>query len=136
MGSSEPTPGASAGTGITIVKVLDYIRSTFSDEAALDSIPLEAAANPGAYHAWRSYRATSLESDETASSIESPTSDAQPSLTGKPVDGATLGRNRRPGEWNWEGVWEERVRKAVKASISEAVLFGGGMPGEDIVSQI
>lgn len=110
---------------VTIVKVLEYIRSTFSDEAVLDSIPAEAAANSGAFHAWRTYRASVLPS--------APTSDSQASGPGRTAQGSTLVKNRRPGEWNWEGVWEERVRKAVRASLSEAVLFGGGTPGEDIV---
>lgn len=33
---------------------------------------------------------------------------------------------RKPGEWNWEGVWEDRVKKGIKASLSDPVLFGGG----------
>lgn len=115
------------------MKVLDYIRSTFSDEAVLDSIPVEAAANPGAYHAWRTYRAEHLRS-QLPNSPESPNFDSTPPATGRASEGGTLGRNRRPGEWNWEGVWEERVKKAIKASLSEPVLFGGGTPGEDIVS--
>lgn len=123
------TISTAASNEITIVRVLEYIRSTFSDEAVLDSIPLEAAANSGAYHAWRTYRAGIL---LLQSSPNSPTSDT-PSGSGKASDSATLGRNRRPGEWNWEGVWEERVKKAVRASLSEPVLFGGGTAGEDIV---
>ncbi|KAF2277105.1 UBC-like protein [Westerdykella ornata] len=123
-----------AGKGVTIVKVLHYIRSTFSDEVVLDSIPLQAAANPGAYHAWRSYRSESLQAQK-ASSVPS-TSTASMSHLGvedKAVDNDALGRNRRPGDWNWEGVWEERVRKAVKGSLSDSVLYGGGVPGEDII---
>ena len=120
--------------GSSIVTVLDYVRSTFCEEAVLDSITLEAAANPGAYHAWRTYRASALE--EVLSTPESPpSSDSQRSATAKAYETSTLGRNRRPGQWNWEGVWEERVRKAVKASLSEPVLFGGGA-GEDIVSKM
>ncbi|PSN73552.1 hypothetical protein BS50DRAFT_569075 [Corynespora cassiicola Philippines] len=121
---------AAPGKDVSIVKVLEYMRSTFSDEAVLDSIPLEAAANPGAYHAWRAYRAPFLPSP--VSSPSSPTSETQAGSISKAVEGSSLNRNRRPGEWNWEGVWEERVRKAVKASLSEPVLFGGGA-GEDII---
>jgi hypothetical protein len=54
------------------------------------------------------------------------------STTEKVEGNSVLGRNRRPGEWNWEGVWEDRVRKAVKASLSEPALYGAGI-GEDIV---
>ncbi|KAH8730818.1 ubiquitin-conjugating enzyme/RWD-like protein [Phaeosphaeriaceae sp. PMI808] len=108
---------------ISIVRILDYIRSTFSEESVLDSIPPEAAANPGAYHAWRTYRAPVLQSDQTL------TQDVQSSASEQAGDASTLGRNRRPGDWNWEGVWEERVGKAVKASLSEPSLFAG----EDII---
>lgn len=117
---------------VSIVGVLDYIRSTFNDEQVLDSIAIEAAANPSAYHAWRAYRAAALHTQH--SSPTSPTTDSQASSQGRSTQGSTLVRNRRPGEWNWEGVWEERVRKAVKASLSEPVLFGGAA-GEDVVCQ-
>ncbi|KAL2267645.1 hypothetical protein VTJ83DRAFT_4922 [Remersonia thermophila] len=30
---------------------------------------------------------------------------------------------RRPGEWNWEGVWEDRVKRGIAASLSDGVLF-------------
>ncbi|KAH7396776.1 hypothetical protein DE146DRAFT_678488 [Phaeosphaeria sp. MPI-PUGE-AT-0046c] len=108
---------------ISIVRVLDYIRSTFSEESVLDALPLEVAANPGAYHAWRTYRAPVRQAQQQSKPDEAPTSFEQA------VDAAALGRNRRPGEWNWEGVWEERVKKAIKASLSEPVLFGA----EDII---
>lgn len=108
---------------VSIVQVLDYIRSTFSEESVLDALPLEVAANPGAYHAWRTYRAPVLQAHQQSKSDDEPTSFEQA------ANAAALGRNRRPGEWNWEGVWEERVKKAVKASLSEPVLFGA----EDIV---
>ncbi|PVI04098.1 hypothetical protein DM02DRAFT_201041 [Periconia macrospinosa] len=122
------------GTGkpVSIVNVIEYIRTTFSDEEVLDSIPLEAAAHPGAYHAWQAYRAAALRHQQP--SPKSPTSDspANSGESNRSSDSFALGRNRRPGEWNWEGVWEERVRKAVKASLSEPVLFGGAS-GEDII---
>jgi hypothetical protein len=122
--------GASRSTEeISIVRMLEYIRSTFSDESILDSLPLEAAANPGAYHAWRAHRAPVLRAQQSPSASPSP----EPSAADKSESASTLGPNRRPGEWNWEGVWEDRVRKAVKASLSEPVLFGTGA-GEDIVS--
>ncbi|KAF2642748.1 hypothetical protein P280DRAFT_273382 [Massarina eburnea CBS 473.64] len=122
-----------AGKQISMVAVLDYIRTTFSEEEVLDSIPLEAAANPGAYHAWRTYRAAAL---QLQSSPSSPISDSQPhynaGASARTTETSTLGRNRRPGEWNWEGVWKERVKKAVKGSLSEPILFGGAA-GEDII---
>ncbi|KAF2749654.1 UBC-like protein [Sporormia fimetaria CBS 119925] len=114
---------SSVESGTTMVQVLEYIRSTFSDEAVLDSVELEAAANPGAYHAWRAYRAAVLR----------PSSPASQSTETRAADTAALGRNRRPGEWNWEGVWEERVRKAVRQSLSEPMLFGAGVTGDDLI---
>jgi hypothetical protein len=118
----QPTVGV-ATENIPIVRVLDYVRSTFSEESVLDSLPLEAAANPGAYHAWRTYRAPILQAQQP------PELGAESSLPDQVEEVAALGPNRRPGQWNWEGVWEERVKKAVKASLSEPMLFGA----EDIV---
>jgi hypothetical protein len=120
--------GGSGGKQISIVSILEYVRTTFSEEHVLDSVPLEAAANPGAYHAWRAYRVAS----QAFSTPDAPTSDVHTISASRPTEGSTLGRNRRPGEWNWEGVWEERVKKAVRASLSESVLFGSAA-GEDIV---
>jgi hypothetical protein len=110
---------------VSVVSILEYMRSTFNEESVLDSVPLEAAANPGAYHAWQAYRAPILQALQPLHSPASPASE-------RSADGPALGRNRRPGEWNWEGVWEERVKKAIRASLSEPVLFGAGA-GEDIV---
>jgi hypothetical protein len=111
-----------AATGVSIVTVLEYVRSTFSEETVLDSVSLEAAANPSAYHAWRAYRGPVLPAPQSLSPISTTSS-----------EGAALGRNRRPAEWNWDGVWEDRVKRAVSASLSEPVLYGPGA-GEDIVS--
>ncbi|KAJ8107770.1 hypothetical protein OPT61_g8634 [Boeremia exigua] len=113
-------PG-SAATGVSIVTVLDYIRSTFSEDAVLDSVSLEAAANPGAYHAWRAYRGPALPTQQPLSPVSSTSG-----------EGTALARNRRAGNWNWEGVWEERVKRAINTSLSESVLYGPGA-GEDII---
>ena len=103
---------------VPILAVLEYMRAAFSDEAVLDSIPLDAAANQGAYHAWRSHRA------QQHSSADDRTPRAGSLVAGK---------SRRPGEWNWEGVWEERVKKGVRASLSEQVIFGGAVASDDLV---
>ena len=42
------------------------------------------------------------------------------------------GRLKPPGDWNWDGVWAERVKKGVSASISEQMLYGG-TEGDDTV---
>ena len=31
---------------------------------------------------------------------------------------------RQPSEWNWDGVFESRVKDGVESSISDATLFG------------
>jgi hypothetical protein len=41
---------------------------------------------------------------------------------------------RGPSDWNWSGVWEDRVRKGIRASCSEAVLYGGAGLAEEAVS--
>lgn len=91
----KPTP--------SIYDILIYLVSTFDSESVLDSIPLEAAGNPGAWHAWKARQQKSNPSSTATNSTSTP---------------------RKPGEWNWEGVWEERVKRGVNASLSEAVLFG------------
>lgn len=94
---------------VSTFEVLSYIRSTFDDESVLDSVPLEAAGNPGAWHAWRTHRGfhNLPEGDPSA---------------------------RKPGEWNWEGVWEQRVQKGIETSLSEPVLYGGVGGVDDTVS--
>ncbi|KAI1776859.1 UBC-like protein [Hypoxylon cercidicola] len=115
---------------ISTYEVLRYMRSAFNDEHVLDSIPPEAAGNPGAWHAWRSHRADSGKVFEDApSSTETASANAE-------ADAAkTTGTDpaRRPGEWNWEGVWEGRVKRAVTASLSEPVLFGGVGAADDVI---
>ncbi|KLJ13571.1 ubiquitin-conjugating enzyme E2, other [Blastomyces silverae] len=100
---------SSLQANVPVLKVLNYIRSTFDDEAVLDSIPLEAAGNPGAWHAWRSHRGLGYREGEDG------------------VDASVKKGNlqaRRPGEWNWEGVWETRVQAGIETSYLESVLFG------------
>ena len=92
---------------ISTYDVLRYIRSTFDDEKVLDSVPLEAAGNPGAWHAWGTHR---HQATSGATSVP-----------------------RKPGEWNWEGVWEERVKKGIAASLSEPMLFGNASGADDTV---
>ncbi|KAI0387694.1 UBC-like protein [Hypomontagnella monticulosa] len=130
-GSKGSAIGASPGFAETDRKeastyeVLRYIRSAFCDEDVLDSVPIEAAGNPGAWHAWRTHRIDNgkVFSDASTSS-EAPGVDSEP----KTPDAA-----RTPGQWNWEGVWEERVKKAVSASLSEPVLFGGVGAADDVI---
>ncbi|RYP79063.1 hypothetical protein DL771_000041 [Monosporascus sp. 5C6A] len=137
-GSSKPSAaGESSGFGqtsrkkISTFEVLRYIRSTFDDENVLDSIPLSAAGNPGAWHAWRTHRMQNgkVFSDDPCSSDAEDTADTATTGTKSSADSA-----RRPGKWNWEGVWEERVKKAIAASLSEPVLFGGAGPADEVMT--
>ncbi|KAI1342311.1 ubiquitin-conjugating enzyme [Xylariaceae sp. FL0016] len=98
---------------ISTFEVLRYIRSTFDDETVLDAIPLEAAGNPGAWHAWRTHQIGKGKAFEDS-----------------PISGSGAGR---PGDWNWEGVWEQRVEKGIAASLSEGVMFGGAGAADDVI---
>lgn len=98
---------------IRMTEVLEYMKRAFDDETALDTLPLEAAGNSGAWKAWRAYR----RSNETGSKLV----DSVPSLS-------------KQSEWSWEGVWEDRVRKGIDASIAESTLYGGTGGGDDQVS--
>jgi hypothetical protein len=117
--------------------VLRYIRSTFDDEKVLDTVPLEAAGNPGAWHAWRSKRQAEGKLFNSAGALAwhdglDDEGEKRQSVERQPKVAASGGR--KPGEWNWEGVWEDRVRKGIEDSLSEAVLYGGAGAADDIVS--
>ncbi|KAI1327132.1 ubiquitin-conjugating enzyme [Xylariaceae sp. FL0255] len=127
-GSRGTTVGQSPGFADTrrnepsTFAVLRYIRSTFDDEDVLDAIPLESAGNPGAWHAWRSHRIDNGKEYPNAS-------------TASRADGSStaMGPVRKPGNWNWEGVWEERVKKGISVSLSESVMFGGAGAADDVI---
>jgi hypothetical protein len=102
-------------------EVLAYLKSTFENPTMLDKLPLEAAANPGAWHAWRSHRGISKGPSRAISPANGERS--QPPVAGFQTS---------PGDWNWEGVWEKRVRTGIENSLSDPVLFApkGGRGGE------
>lgn len=110
-----------------VVELLQYIRIVFDTQEVLDAVPESAAANNGAWHAWQTFRSKSAAASR---SIGEGGQKEQRSLSPRQQPGGA----RRPGEWNWQGVWEERVRRCVAASASEAVLFGG--EGGDVVSRV
>ncbi|KAK1507987.1 ubiquitin-conjugating enzyme [Colletotrichum costaricense] len=162
---------------VSTYEVLRYIRSTFDDEKVLDSVPLEAAGNPGAWHAWRTRQRQTgksfpgdpvpqeksekeQESDKVAEAADGaqekkegeaegeekvveappPLPERKPSTSGsvhsivrKPI-GSAPSVSRKPGEWNWEGVWEDRVQKGIATSLSEAVLYGATSGGDDLIN--
>ncbi|KAJ9145174.1 UBC-like protein [Coniochaeta hoffmannii] len=117
---------AAGHPAISTYDVLLYLASTFSSETVLDSVPLEAAGNPGAWHAWRSRQ----RSKGRGNPVVDVRGEVRKLEEGKATGSATP---RKPGEWNWEGVWEERVKRGVQASLSEAVLFGQGQ-GDEVIN--
>lgn len=110
-----------------ILDVLYYMRSALLSEDFLNSIRLEAAANPNAWHAWQSYRTKGPRSGSLS------LHGAQNSLDDQDHSRQQPGGARKPGEWNWHGVWEDRVRKGVQSSISENALFGKHPNQDDFV---
>jgi len=113
---------------VSTFEVLRYIRSTFDDEDVLDSVPLEAAGNPGAWHAWKARQRQAASPGEGVG----PGVGAGKALPPEP--GAKGGgMARKPGEWNWEGVWEERVKRGIAASLSEGVLYGNAGAADEVV---
>ncbi|KAK0735749.1 ubiquitin-conjugating enzyme/RWD-like protein [Apiosordaria backusii] len=166
--------GGKGGKGkrkISTWEVLRYIRSTFDDERVLDEVPLEAAGNPGAWHAWRTHRRVQMEkeraekerverekrraeaeaegqgggegneiasgeaeraetvvSDDGRSSVDPRTSSGSLAVPATPTS------SRRPEEWNWEGIWERRVKRGIAASLSESVLFGNSGGPDEVIN--
>jgi hypothetical protein len=96
---------------VPVSVLLDYIRSTFDDETVLDSLPLEAAGNPGAWHAWRAHR-----QGGSTSALRSGLKKESPQA-------------RLPGDWHWDGIWAKRVRTEIEASHSDQILFGNPARG-------
>ncbi|OJI97085.1 hypothetical protein ASPVEDRAFT_78823 [Aspergillus versicolor CBS 583.65] len=100
-------------TSIPVLEILDYIRTSFDDETVLDAVPLEAAGNPSAWHAWKAHR--------------------------KDIDGTNEKRSskcdnpqaRLPGDWHWDGIWTRRVQYEIEASRSDPTLFGNSVRGPD-----
>lgn len=90
------------GKPTRIVEVLQYMKHSFEDAVTLDSLPLEAAGNAGAWKAWQAYRRSTNPNVQTL--ILRPTT-------------------QQHDEWSWDGVWEERVRKGLDASIADSTLY-------------
>ncbi|CAG8097873.1 unnamed protein product [Penicillium olsonii] len=97
-------------TVVPVSEVLNYIRSTFDDESVLDSLPVEAAGNPGAWHAWKAHRRGG-------------------SGPGNFKKGSP--QARLPGDWHWDGIWARRVKDEIENSRSEPMLFGSAARGMD-----
>ncbi|KAJ5089227.1 hypothetical protein N7532_007911 [Penicillium argentinense] len=95
---------------VPVAELLEYIRSTFDDEEVLDSLDVDAAGNPGAWHAWKAHRRGG----------HSPGHVKQ----GSP-------QARLPGDWHWDGIWARRVEAEIENSHSEPMLFGNASRGTD-----
>ncbi|KAF2211840.1 hypothetical protein CERZMDRAFT_98273 [Cercospora zeae-maydis SCOH1-5] len=113
-----------------VIELLQYLRIVFDTDDVLDTIPLSAAPNVGAWHAWQSFRSPkvsgSLRGGKPAGENCQPGNDRSLSPRQQP------GGARRPGEWNWQGVWEDRVRRSVQSTQTEPALFGGDH--KDVIS--
>jgi hypothetical protein len=122
--SAQPLSPSAPSQGVdvqpfNVAEVLAYMKSVFEDPAMLDELPLETAGNPGAWHAWRSYRGLpkTNNNNNINNRATSPMEDEASTL---PSGDSPI----MPGDWNWEGVWENRVKGGIENSLSEPVLFG------------
>lgn len=96
----------------SLAQILEYMKRAFEDVELLDNLSLRDAGNPSAWHAWRAHRGL----PKVGSRSISPAG----GLPGQPG----LSPARHPGDWNWDGVWESRVRNGIGESISDAALYG------------
>lgn len=99
-----------------ILDLLQHLQDAFQDETVLDNMPLDTAANPSAWHAWRAYRGLVKTHARPNNSVIGNVAEETPSP-------------KHPGEWKWDGVWESRVANAIDASVSEVALFGSNNAG-------
>ena len=129
-GSTDPRDVISVD-GITIYEVLRYVRSTFDDPTVLDGVPLEAAGNSGAWHAWRAHRASENKASmpKPEQRTKSPDQKLDAPLLKTPFARAA----RQPGEWNWEGVWQVRAKKGIDLSVTEAALYANSTNTDELV---
>jgi hypothetical protein len=113
----------------TIIEVLHYLKRAFEDETILDDLPMEAAANLGAWHAWRAHRRKAKLQKSHADKLEG----HRRSMSANIPSPTTPNRPKSSGDWNWDGVWVERVKKGISTSLSEHMLYGS-VDGDDLVS--
>ena len=130
ISDASPTPQRSQR--YVVAMVLYYIKVAFSSYDFLDSILVGDAVNPGAFFAWRSHRLSTARDDynrcqEKAKKCAS----SQLSTISQMSKGDSP--NIWSGQWNWDGVWSDRVHKAVQTSIADSTLFGSAS-SDEIVS--
>ena len=112
----------------SIIEVLHYLKRVFEDEALLDEVSLEAAVNPGAWHAWQAHRRKVRLQKSQGEGGEG----HKRSMSANVSSPNTPGRAKASGDWNWDGVWQERVKKGINQSLSEPMLYGS-VDGDDLV---
>ncbi|KPI37260.1 uncharacterized protein AB675_1523 [Cyphellophora attinorum] len=100
-----------ADSSQTAINILKHLKEAFENASVLDNVEFGAVGNPSAWHAWRAYRGLSTTQTRGRSPSRSQEPERSPSSP------------KQMSDWNWEGVWESRVRNAVETSISEAGLF-------------
>lgn len=120
-----------------IAGVLNHMKRAFDDAETLDSIPLDVAVNPGAWKAWHAHRKRILK----ALTEEGPVSGVTPKQVDQTDGRSSLEdtishRSKQPEEWNWDGIWQERVQHGINASISDPVLYGIGAGDEPVRLQL
>ncbi|KAI5463336.1 ubiquitin-conjugating enzyme/RWD-like protein [Mariannaea sp. PMI_226] len=136
-GLDVPTYAQASKNGVSTYEILRYIRSVFDDEEVLDSVPAGAAGNPGAWHAWRTHRRSTGKLQEGTIIENSPKTDIDDMRSSESA--SDTGRKsqqsgvRPPSEWDWDGVWEDRVKKGIAASLSEPVLYGAANTPDDLL---
>jgi hypothetical protein len=131
--------GGSGGGGYKygVKDALDYVRDAFTEmDATMKDVPLEGAANPSAWLAWRSWRRQEegVEEDGDEKPERETTASAAHGREERPSSGAGEKRSssaKRPEQWDWTNVFLERVRRGCEGSLGDVALFGGA--GEDMI---
>ncbi|KOS17789.1 Protein crossbronx -like protein [Escovopsis weberi] len=158
---------------VSTYSILKYIRSTFDREDVLDSVPLGATGNPGAWHAWRTHRRKQGKVFQDDRAVPTPAQTPAAPTPGGDAPGGDQGHDqqqqqqqqlepqpqaekqaqgqeqqpqqqqaeeskadetvRRPEDWNWEGVWEDRVKKGIASTLTESVLYGAAGGPESLI---
>lgn len=121
----------SSTSAVQVVDVLRYMRSAFDTEEVLDSIPLTAAGNSSAWHAWQAHRGKDGAGKSSRSmgfrrgEGNGERNGVQETGSGdhRLAAGPSARRGRSAADWNWEGVWEERVRRGIMNSNADSVLY-------------
>jgi hypothetical protein len=122
----------------SIYDILKYIKGAFDDGDVLDSVPLAAAGDPSAWHAWRTHQrklgklpSEAAADDAAVGSDNAP--EGTPAEAPVPISPRKMQAGARPpSEWNWDGVWEARVKKGITTSLSEPGLYGPSGPADDM----